>query len=128
MSSESVDDQPLQAIEILADLDKQLHDWKESIPVRMQPKSHLKQSQAFETTNSLHEIIMHTAYYDLVMVVHAPFAYPWMNKRFGNDLSTILRSEVDMQATKSAEAMVTVARNIIIMARNFEINGANTHA
>ncbi len=62
------------------------------------------------------------------MGLHAIFAYPWNTNRFGDNMRPDIRKEVNMQITKSSEAMVIAARNIIVMARYFDINGANTHA
>ncbi len=62
------------------------------------------------------------------MGLHAIFAYPWNTNRFSDNMRPDLRKEVKMQITKSSEAMVIAARNIIVMARCFDINGANTHA
>ncbi len=62
------------------------------------------------------------------MGLHAIFAYPWNTNSFSGNMRPDIRKEVKMQITKSSEAMVIAARNIIVMARCFDINGANTHA
>ncbi|KIX06974.1 uncharacterized protein Z518_04950 [Rhinocladiella mackenziei CBS 650.93] len=128
MSVRSLEGQLMKVLDIVTDCDKQLRSWKDSLPVAIRPQDRLKQFQVSRDTSSLAQILLHCSYYDLVMVLHAPFAYPWMTKHLCSDTNTNLRTRVNAQIAQSSEATVEAARNIIVMARNFEINGANTHA
>lgn len=62
------------------------------------------------------------------MALNAPFAYPWIAKRFLPESTQEAQTKFTAQAATSSAEMADAARNIIIMARNFEMNGANTHA
>ena len=73
-------------------------------------------------------MLMHSSYCDLLMVLHSPFAYPWITNRFLRDSNESLRVEMVSQISKSTDTVVVAARNIIVMARTFDMNGANTHA
>ena len=128
MAAESLDDQPIKILDIVTEFDKKLRLWKDSLPLAMRPKDRLKQFQASQDARSLEETILHCSYYDLIMVLYAPLTYPWITKRFRYDSNTNVRAKVNAQIAQSSEAMVEAARNVIIMTRNFEINGANTHA
>jgi hypothetical protein len=128
MSAKSLDSQPAKFLDIVADFEAQLREWKDSLPPTLQLKDRLTQCQSSQDTISLLETLLQCSYYDLVMVLHAPFAYPWITRRFRYNFDTNVEMRTNVQITRSSEAMVNAARNIVIVARNFQINGANTHA
>ncbi|KIW99291.1 uncharacterized protein Z519_00954 [Cladophialophora bantiana CBS 173.52] len=128
MSAKRLDNQPGKFLGIVAEFDNELRKWKNSIPVAMRPKDHLKQFEVSQNVSSLEKILIQSSYYDLMMVIHAPLSYPWITNRIRCDLNTNIRARIETQIAQSSEETARAARNIIIMARNFEINGANTHA
>ncbi len=128
MSARSVNDQPLQVLEIVDQFDKELVSWKKSLPIAMRPKDCPKESPDTPNEKSLAEVLISSSYYDLLMVLHAPFAYPWLTARFSCGPNIGKQMQLNTQVARSTEIVVAAARNIIMMARLFEINGANTHA
>ena len=128
MSAKGLDRQPAKVLEIVAEFAEQLRSWKESLPLQVRPKDRPKQPHFSLLARTLGIALLLCSYYDLLMVLHAPFSYPWSTQRFPHDSNANTRVKVNSQIVHSSEATVEAARNIIIMARNFEINGANTHA
>jgi len=128
MSAERLVDQPAKILNIVIEMDRQLCLWKDSLPPQMQPSGSLRPSQASHSARTLEWILLHCSFYDLVMVLHAPYAYPWITQRFRIDANIEFGAKIEAQVAQSSKIMAEAARNIIIMTRNFEINGANTHA
>lgn len=128
MSAHIQDDQPAEILECVLDFNHQLQSWKADLPVELRPQDHVQQFQKRPSQRSLSTTLLQSSYYDLLMVSHAPFVYPWITQRFERGASPDVRAKISDQVIKSVEATVVAARNIIVMTRNFEINGANTHA
>ena len=128
MSAENLGNQPARALDMVDELNAQLDEWKDSLPLNMRPKSCLKQCQTSRDMWSLKETILHSSFYDLVMVLHAPFAYPWITKCFRYETNVHVGANIKTQTAKSLESMADAARSIIVMTRDYDINGANTHA
>ncbi len=121
-------------LDVVLDLDRQLRQWRDSLPVELRPPDdRLEQFHVSSpNTSPLRVVRIHASYYDLLMGVHALLAYPWMiserpdNKgSAGPALQTKLKNT---QIRKSSDTMAAAARNIIIMARAFDINGSCTYA
>lgn len=115
-------------LDIVFESSRQLKSWKDSLPVDLQPKTHLRQFLVSPGARPLREILIYCSYYDHMMALNAPFAYPWIAKRFLPKSTQEAQTKFTAQAATSSAEMADAARNIIIMARNFEMNGANTHA
>lgn len=128
MTAKSLETLPSKVLEIVNGLDKQLHSWKESLPVEMRPSGRLEKLHVSSNVTPLGITLIRCSYYDLLMVLHAPFSYPWISRRLNHHSNSEFRVKLNAQVTKSSQKVVDAARNIIITARTFEINGANTHA
>lgn len=128
LSAKILDRQPTKLLEIISEYSKELLSWKDSLPIEMRPADCSKYFDSPLLSRSLGARLLHCSYYDLLMVLNAPFAYPWISNRLRKDLSSDLAGKVDAQVIESSETVIESAKNIIVMTRNFDLNGANTHA
>ncbi len=128
MSTKAPNEQPDRMLEIVTRFDRQLRLWKESLSSQLRPKDHLKEFQTPSKTMFLSIVLIHCSYYDLLMVIHTFFTYPWITNSISPNLKPQLRAKLDTQIITSSNAAVDAARNIIVISRHFEINGACTHA
>lgn len=122
MSVKAFRQPPSTLLETVAQLDHQLHEWRDSLPARLRPEDRLRSFQAPRDSRNLPTILMHCAYYGSLMAIHTIFAYPWVYSTiFGNGRGVVTQDQVIFSSNTVAEA----ARNIIIIARSLEINGAS---
>jgi hypothetical protein len=120
---------PVKMIDVVLDLARQLSVWRNSLPVELRPDDHLQHFHVSPNTNPLTVTRIHASYYDQLMRLHALFAYPWITEGFFNeDTNPDFRAKINGQIRRSSETMAAAARNIIIMARAFDINGSCTYA
>jgi hypothetical protein len=128
LSVKVLDHQPTKLLEIISEYSQELLSWKNSLPIEMRLADCFKDFDSPLLSRSLGTRLLHCSFYDLLMVINAPFAYPWISDRLRKNLSSDLAGKVDAQVIKSSETVIESARKIIIMTRNFDLNGANTHA
>ncbi|OQU95760.1 Fungal specific transcription factor domain-containing protein [Cladophialophora immunda] len=122
MSVKAFQQPPSTLLETVAELDHQLHEWRDSLPPGLRPDDRLRSFQASRDARYLPTILMHCAYYGSLMAIHTIFAYPWVYSTiFGNGRGVVTQDQVIFSSNTVAEA----ARNIIIIARSLEINGAS---
>lgn len=106
----------------------QLQGWKNSLPVESQPFDCLSQWQMPDTVRSLGILTVHCSFYDLIMVVHSIFAYPWVKQLFSGDICAKLATQVNAQMTASSNLMANAARSLIVIARNLDMDRAATQS
>ncbi|RVX72409.1 hypothetical protein B0A52_03597 [Exophiala mesophila] len=128
ISTRHLQDQPSKLMDIVNGLDNELRTWKANLPSRIMPQDELKHFQTNPISTNLALILLHCSYYDLIMATHTIFVYPWSIRQPALESNPDLAAKLRAQIRRSSEAVATAARNIIIMARNFDINGACTHA
>ncbi|KIW98761.1 uncharacterized protein Z519_00424 [Cladophialophora bantiana CBS 173.52] len=122
MSVKAFQQPPNTLLETVAQLDHQLREWRDSLPAKLRPDDRLRSLQVPGDARYFPTILMHYAYYGSLMAIHTIFAYPWVYSTiFGNDRGIVTQDQVIFSSNTVAEA----ARNIIIIARGLEINGAS---
>ncbi|OAG42085.1 hypothetical protein AYO21_03539 [Fonsecaea monophora] len=122
MSVKAFQQPPSTLLETVAELDHQLHEWRDSLPPGLRPDDRLRSFQVPHDARYLPTVLMHCAYYGSLMAIHTIFAYPWVYSTiFGNGRGVVTQDQLIFSSNTVAEA----ARNIIIIARSLEINGAS---
>lgn len=126
-SSKSLETQPAKMLEMVSHFDRELQQWRDSLPPSFRPETRLRDLKASPFPRSIRLAFIHGLYYNSLMAIHTLFAYPWITDITTSlSLTSTLRTKIEAQIKQSSEAMVTAARNIIVMTRNFDINGACT--
>lgn len=128
LSAKGLDDQPTKLLEIINKYNQELLSWQNSLPAEMRPKLCYKNIDNISLSRTLGIILIHCSFNDLLMVLNAPLAYPWINSALRTHSNSDLVRKIDAQITESSETVIESARKIIIMTRHFDLNGANTHA
>ncbi|KAL5314332.1 hypothetical protein ACEPPN_018758 [Leptodophora sp. 'Broadleaf-Isolate-01'] len=100
---------PKDIVKTACDLDKQLRDWRDTLPPFMQPGNAIKCSDLPANLTVVHVLYLHYAYFGSLIAIHSTFTYPWSGM-FGNDRSALLRNQINTSTTITAEA----SRNIIL--------------
>ena len=128
MAAKAFDEDPETMLALVQDFDEQLCSWKTSLHSQVRPQDTVKHFHAAPNTRFLEMILIHCSYYNLLMVVHTLFAYPWIINSFEIGANSSFRTKIKAQVARSSKVVANAARNIIVMTRNFDINGACTHA
>ncbi len=102
--------------------------WKDRLPLQLRPAELLKH---FTMPNSLRMLGLMTiqcSYYDLLMVIHRIFMYPWVVASFSNIEDTELISEIKEQSTKSSQVVANAARSLIVIMRGLYFDRSGTQS
>lgn len=122
MSVKAFQQPPNTVLEAVAQLAQQLQEWRDSLPAGLRPEDRLRSFQTPRDARYLPKTLLHCAYYGSLMAIHTILASPWVYSTvFGNDRGLVTQDQVVFSSNTVAEA----ARNIIIIARILEINGAS---
>lgn len=128
ISTNGLLDQPSKLLDLVNQLNQDLQNWKDALPSHIRPQDKVMSCPITLNTTNLAIILLHCSYYDLIMALHGTFAYPWALKDPAQESDLPLRARLRAQIRTSCELVATAARNIIVMARSFDLNGACTHA
>lgn len=115
-------------LDLVSQFHTQLQSWKNSLPADSQPCDRLKQWQMPDTVRSLGMLTIHCSFYDLMMVVHSIFAYPWVTELFSGHDDTNLALQVNAQMAASSDIVANAARSLIVIARNLDMDRAGTQS
>lgn len=122
MSVKAFRQAPSDLLATAARLDKELRAWRESLPPDIRPSDRLKSFQIPRHAKFFSTIFFHYAYYGSLIALNAIFAYPWVaNGIFGSDGRAITSDQI----IASSNTVANAARNIILVARSLEIDGAS---
>ena len=100
---------PKDIVKTACDLDQQLRDWRDTLPPFMRPGNVIKCSDLPANLTVVHVLYLHYAYFGSLIAIHSTFTYPWSGM-FGKDRSALLRNQINISTTITAEA----SRNIIL--------------
>ncbi|KIW06082.1 uncharacterized protein PV09_03253 [Verruconis gallopava] len=94
------------------ELEKQLKEWRESIPASI-PSLKSANSTMIPGGNSYHAIYLHFAYFGSLVAIHSIFAYPWYYFAYSDRQSSSLKDQV----STSAKAVMEASREIVLATR-----------
>ncbi|KAK5047211.1 hypothetical protein LTR84_006733 [Exophiala bonariae] len=126
LSARGLHDQPARLLEIVRKYNQELLSWETSLAAEMRPRTCYKYNDDVQLSRTLAIILLHCSFCDLLMILNAPFAYPWINSGFRKDSNG--ETKIAAQISESSATIVESARKIIVMTRHFDLNGANTHS
>jgi hypothetical protein len=113
-------------LEVVTELDGQLQAMADSIHGSMKPAAELNLWDDPQQSDSLVAILLHASYYDLLIFIHSRLVYPWLTAELHPEADEEVRANVEAQTVRSSMQMAAAARNLIIMSRNLDIDGAST--
>lgn len=100
---------PDEIIKTASELDIQLREWKDSLPLSMQPGTIINLSEIPEKLHVYNLIYLHYAYFGSLIAIHSIFTYPWTGM-FGRSRTAGLLNQVKI----STEIVAESSRNIIL--------------
>lgn len=113
---------------MLIQFDVELQSWRRSLPSRVQPPEVLKVFKVPENNQSLGQMLTHCSYYDLIMITHALFMYPWISNAYLSHSNASLAQMIKAQVVTSSRMVADAARSLIVIARNTDITRAGTQS
>lgn len=111
-------------IKSVSEIDQQLQEWRNSMPIYLQPGRYMKTLGTSTKKNKINIIYIYFSYYGSLMAMHTIFAYPWITTSvFHTDLdsSPAFLEQVPGSIKKVAEA----ARSIILLTRYIEMDAVS---
>jgi hypothetical protein len=113
---------PTQLLSTVNEMNRQLENFRDSLPAYLRPGAPIKQSsEGLSLPRFIHIIYLHFAYYGSLMATHILLFYPWISARFITENSDAFRSQIAISSNTVAEA----ARNIILTARYIDVDVAS---
>ena len=93
----------------IGELDKELEDWKDSIPLDFRPEHEIKASH---TPLILHIVVLHFAYYNCLTTIHRMSVHHgyWSNRLSNYAISGLSARPLNPRVFSSAALCVTAAR------------------
>ena len=128
LSTRALHEAPAKMLRVVTQFDAQLQLWKNSLPLEIQPLTTLKQFRIPDGDKWLGHMITHCSYYDLLMITHSSFMYPWVIESFAHDLDEDLAERVQSQTFTSSCFVANAARSLIVIARNVDLYRAGTQS
>ncbi|KIW95658.1 uncharacterized protein Z519_04243 [Cladophialophora bantiana CBS 173.52] len=128
LATQALHEPPMKMFDLVAHFDTQLRLFKEALPQQLRPVSCLKQFHMPGTIRMLGLMTTHCSFYDLLMLVHTIFAYPWIIESFPSSLDASLAVKVKTQIAVSSQIVADVARSLIVIERNLDIDRAGTQS
>ncbi len=106
----------------MAELARQLEDWKSSLPSPLQPGVAPDTSE-FRSTRDINRVLcVHFAYYGSVTAIHTIFFYPWISVTCGIDPRDARHGN---QIVESTKVVADAARHIIRATRAIDIDATS---
>lgn len=113
---------PAKMLSFVGRFDKQLRTWKESMPSQLRPSEFLRQFTMAGTMRLLGLMSVHSSFYDLVMVTHSIFMYPWVVSSFSSDGDPNFARKLKAQTMTSSHLVANAARSLIVMTRSLDMD------
>lgn len=128
LSTRALHETPAKMLRLVKQFDIQLQAWKEALPSHLRPTDFLKQFKMPGTNRSLGLMTAHCSFYDLIMIIHSIFVYPWVIDSFSDNLDADLALEIRAQTATSSRLVANAARSLVIIARNLDMKRAGTQS
>ena len=128
MSTRALRESPARMLSVVTQFDSELQTWKNSLPTEIQPPSLLKVFKIPEGDYWLEHMITNCSYYDLVMITHSSFMYPWVIESFPHSLDENLAQSIKAQVVASSGLVANAARSLIVIARHVDLYHAGTQS
>lgn len=101
---------PEQVVQVAAELDQELREWKDTLPPHLRPGSTINLSNLPVGMKMDHVLYLHYSYFGSLIGIHSTFTYPWSGIMFGRGRTKVLSNQVAI----SIEIVAEASRNIIL--------------
>lgn len=118
LSIKAFQQSPEALLDAMKGLDSQLRVWKASLPERLKPEEIVTSLNQSNRKIPLSSLLISYAYWGTLIKIHTVIAYPWIRTVLFRDLES---ETLQKQEHSSSEVIHQAARNILILARTFEI-------
>jgi hypothetical protein len=122
ISIRALHEPPTKMLSFVKQFDIQLRTWRESMPAQLRPTDFVKQFTMPGTMRMLGLMTVHSSFYDLLMVAHSIFIYPWVISSFASDGDPEFAAKLKAQTMSSSRLVANAARSLIVMTRSLDIN------
>lgn len=127
-STQALQEPAAKMLDLVTQFDMKLRSWRDAFPAHLRPPDNLKHFQMPSTIKMLGLMTIHCSYYDLVMIIHGIFAYPWVTESFPGNIDSNLSQRIKVQVVTSSYMMANAARSLIVIARKLDMARACTQS
>ena len=128
LTTRALHEPPEKMLSLVRQFDVQLQSWKESMPSQLQPTDFLKQFKMPRTMRLLGLMTAHCSFYDLLMVVHSIFMYPWVIDSFSGNADPKVARRIKAQIITSSHLVANAARSLIVITRSLDMDSIGTQS